>query len=222
MSFLRVSNFFDSDFTLVRRMEREDAVMKNCNYYVDDKGIIEPKGLTISDGTKIETFCGTAIPNTLTRSGPVEITFSSDGNNGYNGFELDFSCGGATPPPITTTPNPTPPPITTTPDPTPPPNTTTIPPPTSPPFDCGGVLFPPAGKIKSPKSYPANVECLWEIKCWDGASPKLDLTWGDVTNTIGWGPEASCGLVVSFLSIQEDTLQMFCLQSTQMFVCVLN
>ena len=50
------------------------------------------EGLTISDKSATETFCGTTIPDTLVRSGPVEINFSVGLNNDYAGFELDYVC----------------------------------------------------------------------------------------------------------------------------------
>jgi len=164
-----------------------DAAAGNCRYFVglgESGSEFESMGLTISDNSdNSETFCGTSIPDTLTRSGPVEITFSSNSNNGYAGFELDFSCGGAPPP--TTAPPPTEPPTSAP--------TTPYPP----PIFCGGDFFPPSGTIQSPgwpESYPPNHLCIYNITCYDGAAPKLNVMWGDVTNAIGWSPNtAGCG-----------------------------
>ena len=84
-------------FLLGRSINR-DETEGNCRYH---NGVgLETKGLTISDGENSETFCGTTIETTLTKSGPVEINFSSSSNHGYSGFSLEFSCGGATPPPV--------------------------------------------------------------------------------------------------------------------------
>ena len=62
---------------------------KFCLYY---GGIYE--GLTISDDSTSEIFCGTAIPNTLSKTGPLEINFSVGSNDGFTGFELDYVCDG--------------------------------------------------------------------------------------------------------------------------------
>ena len=155
---------------------RKDVV-GNCRYYVN--GMFESQGLTISDGENSETYCGTSIPNTLVRSGPVEISFTSVANTGFAGFELDYSCDVTTTQPSTTP--------------------TTIPstePPTDPPFVCGEDVFGPSGSIKSPgwpKSYPPNAQCRWNIICENGATPKLDVIWGDMINTVQWGANAGCG-----------------------------
>ena len=153
-----------------------------CRYYISN-GNFEAQGLTIADETKSETFCETTIPETITRSGPVEIRFTSLANNGHAGFELDYSCsGGATKPPTTIpTTEPTLPPITT---------------PTDPPFICGKNVSGPSGSIKSPgwpKSYPPNAQCRWNIICENGATPKVDVIWGDMINTVQWGENAGCG-----------------------------
>ena len=39
-------------------------------------------------------FCGTAIPNTLSKTGPLEINFSVGSNDGFTGLELDYVCDG--------------------------------------------------------------------------------------------------------------------------------
>jgi hypothetical protein len=58
----------------------------------DFNGNTHYEGLTISDKSATETFCGTTIPDTLVKSGPVEINFSVGLNNDYTGFELDYVC----------------------------------------------------------------------------------------------------------------------------------
>ena len=49
-------------------------------------------GLTISNGSMIETFDGTTYPDTLSLKGSVEINFVAGINEGYAGFELDYAC----------------------------------------------------------------------------------------------------------------------------------
>ena len=58
----------------------------------DFNGNTHYEGLTISDKSATETFCGTTIPGILSRSGPVELNFSVGLNNDYAGFELEYIC----------------------------------------------------------------------------------------------------------------------------------
>ena len=52
-------------------------------------------GLTISNGSMIETFNGTTYPDSLSLKGPLEINFVAGENDGYAGFELDYTCEGS-------------------------------------------------------------------------------------------------------------------------------
>ena len=49
-------------------------------------------GLTISNGSMIETFHGTTYPDTLSLKGPLEINFIAGINEGYAGYDLDYAC----------------------------------------------------------------------------------------------------------------------------------
>ena len=49
-------------------------------------------GLTISNGSMIETLYGATYPDKLSLKGPLEINFVAGKNEGYAGFELDYAC----------------------------------------------------------------------------------------------------------------------------------
>ena len=70
----------------------DDQGTGNQCLYHDFNGETHYEGLTISDKSGTETFCGTTIPGTLSKSGPVELNFSVGPNNDYAGFELDYIC----------------------------------------------------------------------------------------------------------------------------------
>ena len=52
-------------------------------------------GLTISNGSMIETLYGSTYPDKLSLKGPLEINFVAGENDGYAGFELDYTCEGS-------------------------------------------------------------------------------------------------------------------------------